>query len=270
MTDSIADLPAERLRERALAIGQPALGAWLTVPSVPFLAALCASSLDYVGIDCQHTVISEADAARLLWAPVQPGAGRLVRVSANRPELIGKALDGGADGIIIPTVGSAEEARAIVAAAQYPPGGVRSYGPIAGFLPRDPEVLARRALLLPMIETQAGLTAVREILAVPGIDGVYVGPADLGLSLGLGTSQFPASPELEPALRAVADAARSAGKIAGIHAISERFVERYTMLGFGLMTLGTESSFVAAGVDRVLELAGRVASNPRQAVASPY
>jgi 2-dehydro-3-deoxyglucarate aldolase len=156
-----------------------------------------------------------------------------------------------------------------VAATRFPPDGVRSYGPIARFLPRDPATLAGRALLLPMIETASGLAAVEKILAVPGIDGVYVGPADLGISLGLGPAQFPASTELEPALGTLAKAARSAGKIAGIHAGSEHFVERYAQLGFRLMTMGTESSLVASGVNQALQVTGRSPATAAEA-ASPY
>lgn len=198
MNDSFPDVPAERLRERALSRDQPALGGWLTVPSLHFLKALSASELDYVGIDCQHSVISEAEAAQLVAAAGRPWSGRLIRVSANRHELIGKALDGGADGIIVPTVNNAAEARAAVAATRYPPDGVRSFGPIAEFLPRDPGDLARHVLLLAMIETTDGLASVEEILAVPGVDGVYVGPADLGLALGHGPASSRSALSLSP------------------------------------------------------------------------
>jgi 2-dehydro-3-deoxyglucarate aldolase len=268
VNDAILDVPAERLRERALSGDKPALGGWLSVPSVHFLKAMSASALDYVGIDCQHSVISEAEAAQLLGAAGRPRSGRLIRVSANRHDLIGRALDGGADGIIVPTVDNAADARAAVAATRYPPDGVRSYGPFTEFLPRDPGDLVRHVLVLAMIETVDGLASVEEILAVPGIDGVYVGPADLGLALGHGVGQFPVRPELEPALRAIAKAGQSAGKVVGIHAGSEEFVERYTGLGFGLQTLGIERSFVAEGVNRVLERAR--STSPLTSAASPY
>lgn len=267
MNDRAPDRPG--IRHRVVTEDLPVYGGWLTVPSAEFLAAMSASALDYVGIDCQHTLISETDAARLLVGAGASRAGRLIRVSANRHELIAKTLDGGADGVIVPTVNDAGEARAAVAAARFPPDGVRSYGPMAGFLPRDPAALAGHALVLPMIETKEGLTAVEEILAVPGIDGVYVGPADLGISLGLGPGQFPATAELEPALRRIAKAARSAGKIAGIHAGSELFAERYIRFGFRLLTLGTQHSFVAAGVSRALEQAGATPPGPQRA-ATPY
>ncbi|KQV94146.1 hypothetical protein ASD08_13935 [Streptomyces sp. Root369] len=269
MTDPLSPPDADHLRHRALTENRPVLGAWLTRASPDLLAALSASALDYVGIDCQHGLISEAEATRMTADAKPTATGHLVRVSANRPELIGRVLDGGADGVIVPTVNSAEEARAAVAAVHFPPLGQRSYGPTAPRLPREPEHLARRALLLAMIETRQGLDAVKEILAVPGVDGVYVGPADLGISLGLGPAQFPASAELEPALHTVVEAAKSARKIAGLHAGSELFTEHYAGMGFHLLTLGTEASFVSAGVERVLETAGTTAKNEKK-TNGPY
>ncbi|MFG2029677.1 HpcH/HpaI aldolase/citrate lyase family protein [Streptomyces sp. NPDC048825] len=269
MTDPLSVPAASRIRDRILTEDRPVLGAWLTRPSPDLLAALSASALDYVGIDCQHGMACEAEAARMTATAQPTAAGRLVRVSANRPELIGRVLDGGADGVIVPTVNSAEEARAAVAAVRFPPHGHRSYGPIAPHLPRDPEHLAQHALLLAMIETSQGLESVEDILAVPGVDGVYVGPADLGISLSLGPAQFPASPELEPALHAVVDAGKAARKIVGIHAGSDLFAERYADMGFRLLTLGTETSFVTAGVECVLERAGTAATNERK-TSGPY
>lgn len=260
---------AERLRKLATGEMSLALGGWLTVCSGDYLAALSTSSLSYVGIDCQHGLSSEADVVRMLVSAGPSPVSRIVRVSANRPELIQRVIDAGADGVIIPSVNNADEAREAVSAVEYPPAGVRSYGPMARYVSREPSALSRRVLLLAMIETQAGLTAVEDILAVPGIDGVYVGPADLGLSLGFGHQQFPATADLNEPLTKIAAAARSASKIAGLHAGSEVFVERYRAIGFTLLTMGIESSFVIAGVERALERA-----NPSMVTAtgtaSPY
>jgi len=277
MADMGSSTAAERLRDRIVNSDEAVFGAWLGFASGEMLGALCASSIDYVGIDCQHGLVTETDVARLIVAagPVRPA--RIVRVGANRPELIGKALDGGADGVIVPSVNSAEEARAAAAATSFPPDGVRSYGVMAAFVPRDPALIQRRALVLPMIETRAGLAAVEEILAVPGVDGVYVGPADLGIALGLGHAQFPAGPGLEASLEVVVAAARGAGKFAGIHAGGELFAAGYVEQGFRLITLGSERSFVSTGVDRALMVAraghralDRPIADPGHATASPY
>jgi 2-keto-3-deoxy-L-rhamnonate aldolase RhmA len=121
-----------------------------------------------------------------------------------------------------------------------------------------------------MIETAAGLQAVEAILAVDGIDGVYVGPADLGLSLGLGHAQFPATAELEPALGRVVAAAGQAGKVPGIHAASEHFAPRYVQMGFRLLSLGGLGSFVSTGVVAALRRAGGTAEAPGSTAVSPY
>ena len=257
------------LRERVLSEDCSVFGAWVSDPSFALLEAFSGSALDYIGIDCQHGISTEADVARLLASTESTGPPRIVRVSANRIELIGRALDGGADGVIIPTVDSATEAAEAVRAVRFPPHGVRSYGPTARFLPREPAALEQRALVLPMIETRAGVDAVEEIMAVPGVDGVYVGPADLGLSLGFDHRQFPVHEALEPVLHRIAEAARAAEKIAGIHAGSERFAARYVEIGFRLLTLGAPASFMVAGAKQVLESIGGSATLGEQSV-SPY
>ena len=140
---------------------------------------------DYVGIDTQHSAVSEAQAAVLVRRLVAAPFGVIVRVSKNDPALIGRLLDAGADGIIVPMVSTAEEARAAVSACRYPPDGVRSFGPFRGDLGLDLAALQQRVSLFVMIETSQGLDNVRDICAVPGIEGVYIGPADLSIGLGL-------------------------------------------------------------------------------------
>jgi 2-keto-3-deoxy-L-rhamnonate aldolase RhmA len=260
---------ADRLRERALSEDSAVFGAWMTVPSQIVLEGFSRSAIDYVGIDCQHGRTAEWEILDLLAKTGGSGAPKIVRVSANRCELVGKVLDGGADGVIIPGIDSAGDAEDVVRAVRYPPDGIRSYGPTARFLPREPTDLAQRVLVLPMIETAAGLEAVEEIVAVDGVDGVYVGPADLGLALGLGWRQFPASEELLGALDLIATAARAAGKIAGIHAGGHEFVAPYLGLGYRLLTLQAEAAFLRAGVDRVLEKMA-LAGAESTADSSPY
>lgn len=268
-TDAAPPTGADQLRRLATDGKALALGGWLTVRSSEYLAALSASSLNYIGIDCQHGLCSEADVVRMLVAAGPSPVPRLVRVSANRPELIQRVIDAGADGVIIPSVNDADEARAAVSAVEYPPNGVRSYGPMAPYIPREPSALSRRVLVLAMIETSAGLANVDDILAVPGIDGVYVGPGDLGLSLGFGHQQFPATADLGRPLETIIAAARRASKIAGLHAGSEFFVEKYRALGFTLLTMGIEAQFLVAGVERALERANASKTAPT-GTASPY
>ncbi len=270
MTYSNAVGGAGRILRRVLDEDSAVFGGWLVTPSPEMLSALSNSALDYVGIDCQHGRIAEQSVIDLLVDSPPSESARVVRVSANRHDTIGRVADAGADAIIVPAVDDAHQASAAVAAIRFPPLGIRSYGPIADYLPREPQELSDRVLTLPMIETAAGLDAVDDILAVPGVHGVYVGPADLGISLGLGHRQFPADSDLEIALRRIAAAGARAGKIAGIHAGSELFAARYLELGFRLITLGIATSFVGAGVDAALSHIGYQPAEPRHGAGAPY
>src|ERR1700722_1957446 len=165
--------------------GRAAIGGWITSDSLHLIELYDRAGYDYVGIDCQHTPVNESAAALML----QRSAGRrsaiVVRVSKNDPSLIGRLADAGADGVIVPMVSSPDEARSAVAACRYPPHGVRSFGPMRAELGLDLKELEGRVSLLVMIETAEGLEQVNEIAAVPGVAGIYVGPADLSICLGV-------------------------------------------------------------------------------------
>jgi 2-keto-3-deoxy-L-rhamnonate aldolase RhmA/mannose-6-phosphate isomerase-like protein (cupin superfamily) len=150
----------------------------------PVLRILDGAGYDFIGLDCQHGALSEADAAILVGRMARARTALLVRVSANLPSLIGKVLDAGADGVIVPLVDTAEEAEMAVAACRFPPAGARSFGPIREDLPRSPSGLEERASCFAMIETPRGVGNAEEICAVQGLDGILVGPADLSIGLG--------------------------------------------------------------------------------------
>ena len=157
--------------------GSPRRGLWLTFLS-PFgleLAGGCGA--EWIGIDIQHGDLDIADVAPL--ARVSP-VPVLVRLASHDEAQLGRVLDTGADGVIVPAVESADQARQLVQAACFPPRGRRSKGLARVSLlgPRD------QPLLLPMVETRAGLDALDDILGVDGVDGTFLGPYDLSLSLG--------------------------------------------------------------------------------------
>jgi 4-hydroxy-2-oxoheptanedioate aldolase len=165
-----------------LRAGAPALGdrrgLWLTFLS-PFgleVAAACGGA-EWIGIDIQHGDLDLADVAPL--ARVSP-VPVLVRLASHDPAQLARVLDAGVDGVIVPTVESAAQAEQLVQAAYFPPRGGRSKGPARASLlgPRD------QPLLLPMVETRAGLDHLDDILGVDGMDGIFIGPYDLALSLG--------------------------------------------------------------------------------------
>src|SRR5918999_1763656 len=172
----------------AWAEGRTAFGLWSAIPS-SFIADLAAAAgFDYLCVDQQHGLIGYESMVPMLQAIRAEGAAPITRVLSSDPFLIMKALDAGALGVIAPLVNSAEDAARAVAACRYPPRGMRSYGPVraAGVIgSRDPEDLAGEVLCIVMVETREGLERVEEIAAEPGLDGIYIGPSDLALSLDL-------------------------------------------------------------------------------------
>jgi 4-hydroxy-2-oxoheptanedioate aldolase len=225
-------------------IGQPRFGAWLHTDSAEIAAELIAAGYDYVGIDCQHSLISPADAGRLLREFAGSATKAAVRVPSHASADIGKVLDAGADIVIVPMVSTAQEAAVIARASRLPPDGDRSFGPIRRDMPRQAGDINSRVTCLAMIETAEGVVNVDEIVSIDGIDGIYVGPKDLSLSLGLSETLVPPSPELLSAVRGLAQSARRAGKIAGFHAGAGENAHHYLACGFTLVTLADDSALI--------------------------
>lgn len=231
--------------------GQPRFGAWVQMGSAELTAELIAAGYDYVGIDCQHSLISVSDAGRMLREFAGSATKAAVRVPSHAFADIGQVLDAGADIVIVPMVNTAREATAIARACRLPPDGDRSFGPIRRDLSRSARDINCRVTCLVMIETAEGVAHVEEILAVDGIDGIYVGPKDLSLSLGLSETLVPPSAELLSTARELAEAARRAGKIAGFHAGAGENARHYLACGFSLLTLSADSAMIrgAAAAD---------------------
>ncbi len=158
-----------------------ARGLWVTCLGPFALESLVGRGLDWVGIDLQHGALEVADLPGLLRVTAGTGIRALVRVPSQGHAVIGRVLDHGPDGVIVPGVETADQAAAVVSAASPPPVGTRSTG--LGRVALGPGDAAA-PLVLVMIETAAGHRARAEILAVPGVDGVFVGPYDLALSMG--------------------------------------------------------------------------------------
>ena len=168
--------------------GGGAIGAWLSLRD-PFLAEVAATAgYDYVCIDMQHGLADLAQTVTMLHAMARTPAVPLVRVPWNETGIIGRVLDAGALGVIIPMVNTPDEARRAVDACRYAPAGTRSFGPLGAAVRHgaDYALEANDAVAcIPMIETRQAIESIDEILAVPGIDAAYVGPADLALTYGL-------------------------------------------------------------------------------------
>jgi 4-hydroxy-2-oxoheptanedioate aldolase len=167
-----------------------------------------------------------------------------------------RALDLGAAGVIVPMVGSGDEASRAVQACRFPPSGTRSYGPIRAQLvigSRLPEDLAREALCFVMVETSEGLERLEEIASTPELDGIYVGPSDLSVALGI-TPGVGGQP-LEDAIARVREAALAHGLIAGIQCAAGSAARARAAEGFKLVTVGVDSSLLDSALSRELDQA---------------
>jgi 4-hydroxy-2-oxoheptanedioate aldolase len=229
---------------------RPAFGLWGSIPS-PLTAELAAAAgLDYVCVDLQHGGADEERMMAMFSAIEARGAVPLARVIYNEPWMVNRVLDLGAAGVIVPLVGSAEEARRAVSGCRYPPHGVRSYGPLRAALTvgsADPERLAAGALCFVMVETRQGLDNVEEIAATAGVDGIYIGPADL--SLGLGREPGHGGDALERAITRVRDACAASGVVAGMHCTGGGEEARArAAAGFRLVTVGVDASLFGATI----------------------
>ncbi|WP_159501251.1 HpcH/HpaI aldolase/citrate lyase family protein [Microbacterium sp. 18062] len=223
-------------------------GIWMLGTDPGAARTIAVAGIDWIAFDLQHGRIDDARMHDLLLATAGT-VPRWVRVGAADAARIGRALDSGADGILAPQVSSRDEAEAVVRGALYPPDGARSWGPLAGYgakaVPATPRVGV-------MIESEAGLRAVDEIAAVPGIDLVFVGPFDLALSLGttvedlLDAADDPASP-----LARIRDAARAVGVRLGAFAGTPRSARRFARIGYRQLTVATDILLLTEGVERV-------------------
>ena len=178
-----------------LKAGETVVGYWVVTDNPVGTERVARLGYDYVALDLQHGMLGYQGMLHgLLAIDAGQRAAGLVRVEANLATPIGKALDAGAVGIIVPLINSAEDAAAAVAATRYPPDGIRSYGPMRSGLRIGPTPAEANAsvLVFAMIETPEGLANVEQIAATPGLDGLYIGPSDLTLAVGGKTSSDPA------------------------------------------------------------------------------
>ena len=236
---------AARLRGRELIVGY-----WSVIDSPVSTEWLAHVGWDYIALDLQHGLIGYSGMVAGLTAIDASGSTvGMIRVESNDPTPIGRALDAGAAGVIVPLVNTAEEAARAVAAATYPPAGVRSYGPMRSQLRIGPTPADanRDTVVVVMIETPQGLANVEEICAVPGLDGVYVGPSDLRLAVGGAHPNDPTvDDEFEAAVARVREAAAAAGIAAGIHTPDGAVAARRLAEGYTFATVASDLTHLKA------------------------
>ena len=221
------------LRDR-LDGGEAVYGGWSTIPDVLSVRSLATAGLDYVVVDLQHGGATERDLPALTLAIKQAGATPMGRVRYAHPADIGRALDLGCEGVIVPNVESAEQARAVTGACRYPPVGYRSAG--GGMATAEP-------LCFVMVESPDAIGELPATLALDGVDGIYVGPRDL--SYALGCALDPRDPVLRKELERVWSACAAAGKPTGVHASDGATAGLYRENGCRLITVAVDAVAVA-------------------------
>jgi 4-hydroxy-2-oxoheptanedioate aldolase len=233
---------SETLLQRAWSADKPVFGGWCIIPSALSAEVIAQQPFDWVGIDWQHGFIDYEKTASMVQSISVGGAFPLVRVTANEPWIIMKALDIGAAGVIVPLVNNRAEAERAVEASFYPPIGGRSFGPVrnAPSIGVEPDEANQRVACFVMVETRQGFEDIDAICATPGLTGVFIGPDDLRLSMGAPKG------DPDPAVIArVLDACRSNRIVAGIHSGSGDIAHTRAAQGFRLIAIGSDADFLA-------------------------
>jgi 4-hydroxy-2-oxoheptanedioate aldolase len=240
-----------RLQE-ALAVKQRIWGGWVVGPTIIGPEEFAQAGYDYVGFDVQHGYLDDADVALLLRRLEHVPIATAVRLPSADPGPIGRVLDAGADAVIVAMIESAEQAAAAVAATRFAPAGVRSFGPLRASLGHDPVALAARVSVFAMVETAHGLLVLDDICTVPGLTGVYVGPADLAISMGYTLAEAWTATDVLDAYTRIHATASAAGLVTGIHAGVGKRVKAMAELGFRMITLASESQALRRGAAEYL------------------
>ena len=236
--------------------GLPALGCWLSIPSAWSAEVMARQGYDYICLDLQHGLIDYQTELGMLQAISATPTIPFARVPSNDFGAINKVLDAGVLGVVVPMVNSPEEARAVVAACRYHPEGSRSFGPTRAGYSAGPDYFAHandEVACIPMIETRQAVERIDEILSVPGIDAVYVGPADLSITLGQ-QPRMDNEGAFEVARQTIAKACAAHGVTAGIHA-NASLVEKHVEAGYRMITISSDTGSLASGAARDLRLA---------------
>ncbi len=245
------------------AAGGKAVNGWCALPSPVTAEIMGRQGFDLMTVDLQHGLMDYQMALTMLQVLQGLPAPVLVRVPWNEPGIIAKCLDAGFAGVICPMVNTVEDARRLVQASRYAPMGSRSFGPTranlvhgAGYV----KTANTSVLVFAMIETREALDNLDAILAVEGIDGVYVGPSDLGLSLGYEPTLDPTATEVLDAIAQIAIRVKASGRLAGIHTGSPEMIRLAFTQGYDFASLLTDARIFTSAV------AGQVAAVHQKSV----
>lgn len=245
----------ENKLKRQWAAGEKTVNGWLAIPNGFSAEIMAHQGFDSLTIDMQHGVVDYQAAVSMLQAISTTDTVPMVRVPWNEPGVLQKVLDAGAYGVICPMINSRAEAEAFVSACRYPPMGSRSFGPIRATIYGGadyPSHANDEVLTLAMIETKQAMADLDAILEVEGLDGIYVGPADLAISLGVAPGFDPEDKTVVDAIQSIVDTTKRHNKIAGIHCGSTAYIKRMWSIGFDYATLLSEARMMAMKAGELL------------------
>jgi len=259
--------------KRRLKAGRPSVGTWLSLPCPEAARFLSQLGFDWLTVDTEHQPIDLREASQMFAAVAASGSVPLARVPWNTGEAIKRVLDCGAWGIVVPMVNTRAEAEAAVAAAKYPPVGVRSVGGglHAVNFETDAATYYARAndetLVVVQAESVASVENAEEILSVPGIDAVFIGPNDLLASMGRTPAMETDEPEFVQALEHLRRTAKRHGVAPGIHVADAGAANRRIKEGFQFVAIASDLRFMLAGAKRELTATDWASETPAGEVA---
>jgi len=255
---------ANEIRRRWQA-GQACVNGWLAIPN-SFSAELMAhAGWDSITVDMQHGVVDYQAAVTMLQAISTTATPPLVRVPWIEPGVIMKCLDAGAMGIICPMVNNADDAKKFVGACKYAPVGYRSVGPVRAAVYAGADYIANandEILAIAMIETTEAMANLDAILSTPGLDGIYIGPNDLALSMGETPTIDPTIPKVVAEIERIIDAANAKGIPAGIHCGEPAYAAKMIKRGAKLATIASDGRLLAAAASAAVQACKGEAAAP--------
>jgi 4-hydroxy-2-oxoheptanedioate aldolase len=236
---------------------------WCGIPH-PSVAGILAREPGFgaVTLDLQHNPMDFHTALQAIAMVAAAGKPCVVRIPVEEFQSASRFLDAGASGIIAPMINSVADARRFVEFTKFPPIGGRSWGPVGAMtltgLSADAYFKTANdfSVTFAMIETREALDAVDDILAVDGIDGIFIGPADLSIGLSRGAELNPMGKAVDDALDHAAARAKAAGKFAGSYTATGERAADNVRRGYGFVAIGSDSVFLKAGAAALRKVAG--------------
>ena len=240
------------MRENALkkiwAKGEAVVNGWLAIPSAFSAEVMAHQGFDSLVVDMQHGVVDYQVAVTMLQAISTTPTVPMARVPWNDPARLMKILDAGVYGVICPMINTREEAETLVRHCKYPPRGHRSWGPVRASIYAGADYGDHAnddIVVMPMIETAEAMKNLDDILSVPGVDAVYVGPSDLSLALGCKPRLDQTDAPVVEAQQKIVEACKKHGVIAGIHNNTSAYALKMIAAGYQFVTLASDSRFLA-------------------------